>query len=266
VGIVQAAILGIVQGLTEFLPVSSSGHLAIIGRLFPGHTGKDVVSFVVAVHFASLAAILTVLWRDVRRLFTTDRRLLGLLALGTLPLVVLGKLVAGPAKAMFQIPLVPGIALIVTAAFLLIGDRLATERTEARQAKWYDPLVVGLAQVVAMVPGMSRSGFTISAGLICGLKRQDAVRFSFLLAVPAIVLATVYEVYTAYRGAGWAGLNLQWGPMVAGMLASYVFSVLAIRVMLKRVGRTRLAWFAGYCLLAAVAAIVLALVVQRPSG
>lgn len=256
-GIGEAAILGIVQGLTEFLPVSSSGHLAILKHLFGARTGDDVLSFVVAVHFASLAAIVTVLWRDLVRAFSSEGRLSLLLAVGTVPLLVLGYFLAGPTDALFGWLPAPAIALIGTGAFLMVADRLANEVTELKRADWWDAAIIGLAQVVAMVPGLSRSGLTIAAGLVCGLRRPDAVRFSFLLAVPAILAATAYTMYEAwgqYR-AGHA-LSLEVRPGVIGMVTSYVFSVLAIQVMLKRVGRSRLSYFAWYCWAVSIATLV----------
>lgn len=263
-GIGEAAILGIIQGLTEFLPISSSGHLTIVEHFFGADTGEEVTSFVVAVHFASLAAIFTVMWRDIVRLLTVERRMLLLIVVATIPVIVLGKFMADPTEAMFEYPIVAGCALLGTALMLFISDHLATEQTEARQARWWEAVIIGLAQVVAMVPGVSRSGMTIGSGLICGLKRQDAIRFSFLMAVPVISIATVYTLYTAYTGQASPGdaPTVDMWPTITGMIASFVFSVLAIRIMLKRVGRTRLSYFAGYCVLVGTTVIVLSIILK----
>ena len=242
--ILEAILLGIIQGLTEFLPISSSGHLAVAERLL----GRDVpLAFDVLLHFASLAAVVIVLWGDLWSLLTTRRRLILPLIIGTIPAGLAGVLLGDRLENAKHDMLVVGCCFIVTGVALAVGERLARSRTAARSLTGIglvDALIVGLAQAVALLPGVSRSGMTISAVRMRGVSREDCVRFSFLLAVPVIAGAGVLEAPKMLKMAGGVGA----ASLAAGAVAGLAASILAIKLLLKIVRRVSLGVFSYYCL------------------
>ena len=242
--ILEAILLGIIQGLTEFLPISSSGHLAVVERLL----GRDVpLAFDVLLHFASLAAVVIVLWGDLWSLLTTRRRLILPLIIGTIPAGLAGVLLGDRLENAKHDMLVVGCCFIVTGVALAVGERLARSRTAARSLTGIglvDALIVGLAQAVALLPGVSRSGMTISAVRMRGVSREDCVRFSFLLAVPVIAGAGVLEAPKMLKMAGGVGA----ASLAAGAVAGLAASILAIKLLLKIVRRVSLGVFSYYCL------------------
>lgn len=201
----MAIILGFVQGVAEFLPISSSGHLSILQNWFSGMEEPDNL-FNVLLHFATLIAVCVVYWRDIvdmiaeffrgatalvsrkpnRGPVPPARRLVMMVILGTLPLVLVLP-IEDKVEALGGSNLFVGLALLVTGAILFIADRMAQGRKNARNATVVDALLVGCAQAVAVIPGLSRSGCTISAGMAVGFERTFAVRFSFLLSLPAVL-------------------------------------------------------------------------------
>ncbi|HUW31498.1 MAG TPA: undecaprenyl-diphosphate phosphatase [Planctomycetota bacterium] len=242
--ILEAILLGIIQGLTEFLPISSSGHLAVVERLL----GQDVpLAFDVLLHFASLAAVVIVLWGDLWSLLTTRRRLILPLIIGTIPAGLAGVLLGDRLENAKHDMLVVGCCFIVTGVALAVGERLARSRTAARSLTGIglvDALIVGLAQAVALLPGVSRSGMTISAGRMRGVSREDCVRFSFLLAVPVIAGAGVLEAPKMLKMAGGVGA----ASLAAGAVAGLAASILAIKLLLGIVRRASVGVFSYYCL------------------
>jgi len=242
--ILEAILLGIIQGLTEFLPISSSGHLAVVERLL----GQDVpLAFDVLLHFASLAAVVIVLWGDLWSLLTMRRRLILPLIIGTIPAGLAGVLLGDRLENAKHDMLVVGCCFIVTGVALAVGERLARSRTAARSLTGIglvDALIVGLAQAVALLPGVSRSGMTISAGRMRGVSREDCVRFSFLLAVPVIAGAGVLEAPKMLKMAGGVGA----ASLAAGAVAGLAASILAIKLLLGIVRRASVGVFSYYCL------------------
>ena len=242
--ILEAILLGIIQGLTEFLPISSSGHLAVVERLL----GRDVpLAFDVLLHFASLAAVVIVLWGDLWSLLTMRRRLILPLIIGTIPAGLAGVLLGDRLENAKHDMLVVGCCFIVTGVALAVGERLARSRTAARSLTGIglvDALIVGLAQAVALLPGVSRSGMTISAGRMRGVSREDCVRFSFLLAVPVIAGAGVLEAPKMLKMAGGVGA----ASLAAGAVAGLAASILAIKLLLGIVRRASVGVFSYYCL------------------
>lgn len=258
----QAVILGIVQGVTEFLPVSSSGHLVIAQQLL-GIT-EHALTFDVMVHAGSLLAIvlalkdeLALMWAGFAGLFRgregdaggarpaapEGRRLLGQVVVATLPLVAAGLLFRDLVDEAFSSALVPVVLLFATGALLLYADRAA--RAGAREAAgWSHALWMGLAQALAVLPGLSRSGVTMSVGMMSGLSRQAAARFSFLMAIPAIAGATVLELRGLLAGQAVSAAGAD--ALIVGAAASAVTSYAAIRLFLRFVRRGRLAPFAYY--------------------
>lgn len=240
----EAIVLGIVQGATEFLPVSSSGHLVLtqelLGISLPG------VLFEVAVHVATLLSILLVYRERVARLVTgslrgeaESLRYVGLLVVATIPAAVLGLLFKDGIEAIFDDPMVAGVAFLVT-GLLLWTTRAAMKRNPAAHPVLGTAVIMGLAQAFALVPGISRSGTTVVAGLWAGVAGREAAAFSFLMAVPAIAGAAVLQI-PDLQGAG-----LPVGPLLAGSLAAAVTGVLAIRsfvVLLQKQAFYRFAYY-----------------------
>jgi len=249
--IFEGIILGIIQGLTEFLPISSSGHLAVaeklLGRLHGGAQWEVPLAFDVLLHFASLAAVVIVLWGDLWSLLTTRRRLMLPLIVGTIPAGLAGVLLGHHLENAKKDMLVVGCCFMVTGIVLALGERLARGRGAGRNLTGIgmpDAVIVGLAQAVALLPGVSRSGSTISAGRMRGVNREDCVRFSFLLAVPVIAGAGVLEAPKMLEMAGGVGA----APLAAGAVAGLIASIVAIKLLLKIVRRISVGVFSYYCL------------------
>ncbi|MBN1918572.1 MAG: undecaprenyl-diphosphate phosphatase [Verrucomicrobia bacterium] len=250
--LLKAVLLGIIQGLTEFLPVSSSGHLVIFQDLFGFNEHSLMLD--VFLHAGTLMPVFIVFRRDIAALFTTRRPWIWLIAAGTVPIVVVGALFYEPLTRAFASSRLVGALLLFNGAILLAGSRLG--RTGAtRSAGWLHAGAVGLAQAVAILPGISRSGSTISTGLATGLDREDAARFSFLLAIPAILLALAHDLWKAFNGAEPIGSGV-WGPIAAGTVAAAIVGYGALRLLLAVVRRRKLAPFGWYCLAVGAAVLV----------
>lgn len=241
----QALVLGVVQGLGEFLPISSSGHLIVVPWLlgWPAHG----LAFDVALHLGTLAAVLFAFredwWRLARAGFAgllrgrpfagPDGRLLGLIALASVPGAVVGKLLEDWAETTFRSPALVACTMALLGVVLLFADRRAARgEVDLAGIGLRDALIIGSAQALAIVPGVSRSGATISAGLFLGYRREAAARFSFLLATPITAGAALLKVPQLVRS------GVDPGPLALGMLAAGLVGLLAIRVLLAYV-RTR---------------------------
>ncbi len=243
--------LGVVQGLTEFLPVSSSGHL-VIAQHFMSDFEQPGLTFDVVLHLGTLGAVLLYLRREVGLVFSglrlgslgaPGRRLIGLLVLGTIPLVVVALLFEDAIEASFENLSVVGVSLGITGVWLLVTSRFGSgERTFDRvEAK--DALVVGLCQSAALVPGISRSGTTIGAGLARGLAHGAAARFSFLLSVPAILGGAVFNLKDAASVSGDA-----WLGYAVGFLTAFAIGYVAIGIVIKFLESHKFHLFGYYCL------------------
>ncbi len=244
--ILEALLLGIVQGLTEFLPISSSGHLIIVPWLqdytFLLDHPQFNKTFDVALHAGTLIAAIAYFRREVvvlikgflaaakaRRIETADQRLAVAIAVGTVPAVIAGGLASGFIEDHLGEPWMIAIQLIVFGALLLHADRLPQrKRLEGSTVK--DGLYIGLAQVLALAPGTSRSGITITAARYLGLDRDAAARFSFLLLIPVVAGATIYKAAEAIREGLPDGVI---GPMVVGTIAAAISGYLAIALLLR---------------------------------
>lgn len=254
------ALLGLLQGLTEFLPVSSSGHLVLAERLL----GLDPPGVVLeaVLHLATLCAVLIYFRRDLARLIiqgitpagAAERRYLGLLILGTLPIVIVGLIVGLSVRreieqAFSSVPLIGGM-LVLTGVILWAAAHLQSKARRA-QVGMRDAIYMGLAQAAALLPGISRAGATIGAGIASGLVPKAAARFSFLLSIPAIFGAAVLALAEtkAPIPAGEA-----WGLVVGGSCA-LISGLLAIHLLLKLLFRGRLDIFAFYCLTVGMASL-----------
>lgn len=256
----EAFLLGGIQGATEFLPVSSSGHL-VIGQVLMGISVPGVL-FEVTLHVATLLSVLVVYRARVGRLLTgavrrdgEAWRYLALLALATVPAGLVGVLFGGAVESLFEDPWVPGAALLVTGTFLWTA-RSAQRRFSSRWAEGGAPaapgprtaLVMGVAQAFALVPGISRSGATVVAGLWMGIEPGEAAAFSFLMAVPAIAGAAVLEIPDLLGGgvAG-AGGGVGVGALAWGFVVAAAVGILAIRVFVTMLRRRSFHRFGPYC-------------------
>jgi len=267
--ILQALIMGLVQGLTEFLPVSSSGHLIILPELLGWDDPFiDSLAFSVMLHIATLAALLGYFRADWLRLVPAglaairdrsfrgdpDRRLAWLLAVTTIPAIVAGLALDEPIATVFREARLVAVTLVVGAAILWLADRWGVQDRGIAELGFGTALGIGAAQAIALVPGISRSGISISAGIFAGLSREAAARFSFLMATPITALAGTWEARKLLIGE--AGVDVSIAPLVVGMLAALVSGVAAIAILLRFLRTNSLSVFIVYRV--AMAAVIVA--------
>ncbi len=264
----QAFILGMVQGLGEFLPISSSAHLILTPWLF-GWPDQGL-AFDIALHWGTLVAVVTYFYKDIWLLVkgffhsiipsTRDfqsniyQKLAWLIILATIPAAVIGKIFESEVESAFRNPILIAITLSVVGVILYLADKYGNKLKDLTQAKWLNALVVGLAQALAIVPGISRSGATITAGLLQGFTRQDAAKFSFLISIPIIFGAGVLKLPEIANIQN----HLQ---LLVGFSSSAVFGFLAIKYMLKYISNRSFAIFTWYRL--ALAAIIVIVYLYR---
>jgi len=268
----QAILLGIIQGLTEFLPVSSSGHLAIVQHWMRlDAESPPMILFDVATHIGTLLAVVLVFWTTFLRYF---RRLMGelrtptplpnpnrsrpwfvrnaawrVLILGivaSVPTGVIGLRFKPQLKAAFGNPVAIGVALLLTGVLLFVSGKVPRPRTPWRRFGLLGALLVGLAQGLAITPGVSRSGATICTALLCGLKRRWAAEFSFFIAFPAICAAALSEIKDALELPGEQLDAIPVGPIVIGSVVAAVVGYVALRMLLVAVRRAKLMYFSYY--------------------
>jgi undecaprenyl-diphosphatase len=262
--ILHAFVLGMVQGLGEFLPISSSAHLIITPWLFnwtdPG------LAFDVALHWGTLIAVLLYFWQDVILIIkgffhslsksTRDlqnniyQKLAWLLIIASVPGAIIGKLLEEQAEHAFRNPLLIAITLSVMGLVLLIADRLGEKVKNLNHITWVNAIVLGLAQAAAVIPGVSRSGATITAGLFQGFKREDAARFSFLMSIPIIAGAGLLKLPDILHATNHT-------PLIVGFISAAIFGFLSIKFLMKYISNRSYALFTWYRLaLAALIVIV----------
>ena len=273
---IQALIMGLVQGLTEFIPVSSSGHLVLVPWLF-GWKDPFItsVAFTVILHMGTLVALLVFFWRDwvtlipaglaaIRdRSFKGDpnRKMAFLLIVATIPAVLVGPIFESKLEDLVREPARIALFLCVGAAILWLADRWGSKQRDETSLTFLESLGIGVAQVIALVPGISRSGISISAGLWMGLNREAAARFSFLMATPVIGGAGIWEARKLFTHE--AGPNPEMNVILIGFIASMISGFLAIRFMLAFLKRQPLTAFVVYRV---VAAVVVFIVLLSPHG
>lgn len=253
----QIIVLAIVQGLTEFLPISSSGHLVLAPTVF-GWTDQGLV-FDIAVHFGSLVAVCVYFRNDLAGLVrgglqllvgrneTLQSRLALAIAIGTVPAAIAGLWFAGWIEENLRSPIVVVYTLAGYAILLAAADRFGRRTRTIASVGLRDAVVIGLAQALALVPGTSRSGVTITAAMTLGLQRQDAARFSFLLSVPVILLATVYKLASLLL----QGADIEWATLSVAALISAIVAYLSIEFFMRFVNAIGLVPFALYRLILA---------------
>ncbi|MFI3324144.1 MAG: undecaprenyl-diphosphate phosphatase [Rikenellaceae bacterium] len=256
--IIEAIILGIVQGITEFLPVSSSGHLQIVKALM-GVELEENIAFDLALHAGTVCSTILVLWHQiskiVRGVFTTrnfineDQAYVLKIALSMIPVAIVGFTLEDKLNVMLSsngILIVVGCMLLLTA--LLLAFATYAKPRERESISYRDSFIIGIAQAVAVMPGISRSGATIATGLILGNKKESVAQFSFLMVLVPILGKSLLSLIGG--DAVWDSVGVV--PMAAGFLSSFVVGVLACKFMIDIIKRGRLVWFAYYCLIAAI--------------
>jgi len=255
--IIHAVLLGIIQGLTEFLPVSSSGHLVLFQKLFG--ISEPALLFDTMLHVGTLAAVVVVLWKDIWAILRKLIQPLTLyLIIATIPTVIAALVFRKPLERAFETGHFLGFAFLMTSALLIAAELLAKKGASkgaavknAATINWLDALVIGIMQAIAIIPGVSRSGATLSGALSRGLNRDFAARFSFLLSIPAILGAVVFQLKDlAKGGAPEAGVTAAGGigaaAMIAGTISAAIVGFFAVRLMLKIVREKSLWGFAIY--------------------
>lgn len=280
---IQAILLGILQGATEFIPVSSSGHLVLV----PWALGwpSPSLAFDIVLHLGTLLAVVTVFWQDLTQLFvawlasvrgafahpgrtpgqdrsttsavSSQARVAWWVLLATIPAGLMGLLWQDSFESLFGSPRWVALFLLLTGLWLVTAERLGRREKQAEQLTLREALLIGVAQGCAIAPGISRSGATIGAGLVAGLKRESAARFSFLLSIP-IILATALLPTIKLISSG--GLAIPGLPTAAGFIAAFVTGTICIRWLLAQLRRRSLIAFAIYCFVAGSLALVLTFV------
>ena len=248
----QALILGIVQGVAEFLPISSSGHLIVLQRVFG--INEPHVTFDIFLHVGSLVAILLVFWSDVWGLIKKPfSKMTGLLIVASLPAVVIGAIMylTGFLENNFRTGLWLATAFVVTGLFLMVADKTTYTTKEDRDITYVDALVIGLFQALALAPGITRSGTTIMGGLLRGINRASAAKFSFMMAIIAIAGAGVLDLIVSIRESSYYGMvadigNVGLPQMLVGFVASMVVGYFSINLLLGLIRKCKLQYFSYY--------------------
>lgn len=255
-GLIEIVVLAVVQGLTEFLPISSSGHLVIVDALINPDRPLAPEAFVevsIVLHAGTFLSILAFYWRRIWRLFGSDRRTLALLVVGSVPAAVVGVTLKLYGAPVLSHPLVAGSLLPITGLVLLAVPRLARGDEPYGGLSWWGAWWIGVTQAVAILPGISRSGTTIAAGLANRLSRQSAATFSFLLALPVIAGAAMIEAVDLLRGHAMATPLLYLG---VGMIVSFVAGLLALWWVVRWLEQGRLQYFAAWCIPVGVGVVI----------
>ncbi|MBQ9410939.1 MAG: undecaprenyl-diphosphate phosphatase [Bacteroidales bacterium] len=268
----QAIILGLVQGLTEFLPVSSSGHLMIFREIL-GADAEGFLDFTVAVHFATVLATLVVFWGVIVQLlkgffkfkYNDETDYICKILVSLIPVALVGFLFKDQVNALFGESLrTVAVGLCITAALLFVSDS-AGKRFKVPVAKdtrngisYWQAFVVGVAQAFAVAPGISRSGSTIATGLICGVKREAMAQFSFLMVLIPIIGEQSLELLKVAAGSESFGAGVGSLPLVLGFISAFISGFFACKVMIAIVKKAKLLWFALYCLVVAALIFILA--------
>jgi undecaprenyl-diphosphatase len=243
---IQALWLGIVQGLTEFLPVSSSGHLVIFQHLFG--VKEAPLAFDVLVHWGTLLAVFVAFWGDIYKIIRRPfSKLTYLIVVGCIPAGLAGILLEPVFEKAFQSLLVVGIGLFITGIILMLSENMTNHslfQKGLRETSYWDVIFIGIIQAIAIVPGISRSGSTIAGGLLAGLEREFAARYSFLLSIPVILGAGVIQLKDL---AVQSLPDQQLLPFIIGPVAAAVSGFIAIKLVMRLVKKGRLSIFSYYC-------------------
>ena len=250
--IIQAAILGFIQGATEFIPVSSSAHLVILPRLFDW--AQPSLTFDVFVHFGTLLSLIIYFWPEFISIITNfftgvfkkpipyDGLYAYWVVLAIIPAIIAELLFSDRIDAAFTDPVTASWMLLVTAALLVVASFVKGNRN-LKDVKWYDSLVVGTMQAIAILPGISRSGATITGARVMGFDRESSAKFAFHIAIPAIGGAFVFSLYKAIKG----GFAIEWLPSLIGMVVAAVVGYLSLILFFNIIKKMNFVIFAAYC-------------------
>jgi len=263
----QVVILSVVQGLTEFLPVSSSGHLAIVSRIF--FADDAGASFTAVSQLGTELAVLVYFARDIVRIVkawfnglvvaahrNADYRLGWYVIIGTIPICILGLFFKDEIRSGVRNLWVIATALVVFSAVIALAERLGRQSRHIDQLTWRDAGAVGVAQTLALVPGVSRSGATISAGLFLGLDRELAARFGFLLAIPAVLASGLFSLPDAFHPV-LEGMSATGPQLLAATVIAFVVGLASVAWLLRFLVRHRMYWFVGYRVAAGAGVLIL---------
>lgn len=258
----EAILLGLVQGLAEFLPISSSGHLALLQQWF-GVEENNVLLFAVLLHVGTLISVFIVYWKDIwelvvelcltfKDIFTGKglrleerpvRKLGVLIIVATIPTGIIGILFNDFFDSLYTSVVPIGIGLIITGCLLVAAEKMGDSNKGIKEMKYSNALIVGVVQGIAICPGISRSGSTLFGSLICNLDRKFAVKYVFLISIPSILGSAVMEAPAAFE----AGIDMTLlGPILVGMLVAAVSGLVAIKTMIKVVSNKKLSYFSYY--------------------
>ncbi|MDR2680192.1 MAG: undecaprenyl-diphosphate phosphatase [Tannerella sp.] len=264
---IEAVVLGFIQGLTEFLPVSSSGHLTIAGTFF-GLTGEENLAFAVLLHAATVLSTIVVLWTEISGLFkgvfsfrwNDDTKMVTKILLSMIPVGIVGLFFKDTVEEMFGSGLLPvGCMLLLTAALLTVSYFAAPCRK--KEISFRDAFIIGLAQACAVIPGLSRSGTTIAAGILLGNERGKVARFSFLMVILPVMGEALLDLLKALKGDELSAFSaIPAGAMICGFVAAFVSGAFACKWMIEIVKKGKLIYFACYCVAAGLFAIIYSLI------
>lgn len=263
---IEALLLGLLQGLTEYLPVSSSGHLAIVSHLF-GIDGEENLTFTIAVHVATVLSTLIVLWKEIKWIFVglfkwkmnDETRYVINILVSMIPVGIVGLFFKDKVEAVFGSGLVIVGAMLLVTALLLTFSYYAHPR-QKENISLRDAFIIGLAQAVAVLPGLSRSGSTIATGLLLGDNKAKLAQFSFLMVIPPILGEALLDIMKAARGGVEAAVgNISLSSLAIGFVAAFVAGCFACKWMINIVKRGKLIYFAIYCAVAGALTLIFTL-------
>ncbi len=263
----QVVVLAVVQGLTEFLPVSSSGHLAIVSRVF--FADDAGASFTAVTQLGTEGAVLVYFARDITRIVaawfqglrnpahrTADYRLGWYVIIGSIPIGLLGYLLQDQIRSVARNLWVIATALVVFSAVIALAERIGKQSRDVEQLTWRDAVIVGIAQTLALVPGISRSGATISAGLFLGQQRELSARFGFLLGIPAVFASGLYSLPDAFHPV-LEGMSATGAQLLVATAIAFAVGLAAVAWLLRFLARHNMYWFVGYRVAAGVSVLIL---------
>ena len=268
-----AALQGLVQGLTEFLPVSSSGHLVLVQALFGGDVETNYMLFNVLLHFGTLLSVVVAFWKDIKELFVEFfgwvrdgfkinghpyRRFIVMLLITLIPMFIILP-VESKLEAAFSSPLLVGLLLMVTAVLLFLSEKAPKKHKTEQNATWLDALIVGIGQMFAVLPGLSRSGTTICTGLFRGFSREFAVRFAFIMSLPVVLGANILELVDVIQDPSLMG-DASVTCYIVGIVVSMISGLAAIRLVKFITNRGNFRPFVVYCALVGTIAVVASLI------
>lgn len=253
--IFQAVFLGLIQGLTEFIPVSSSGHLVIAQSFLD--IREEQILFNVILHIGTLIPIFIIFWSDIKDIILLKkekRKETFYILLAIIPTGIIGILFEDFFENLFANAYLTAFMLIITGLILYITEKIENGKKEVEALKFWQPLLVGLAQGAAIIPGISRSGTTIAASLFQGLNRKAAARFSFLMSIPVIGGAGLLQALKVFES---GEFNLEFSIVISGFLTAVVSGYFAIKILLKVLAENKLNYFSYYCWLVAAVVILI---------